>query len=321
MMNALVIFFRFLILNKWKIFLTVFMTIIFTIVFFPLGDFNDLISSQVSKLSGNKIFIQLEKMHINPLTTSISLEKVYLEAPQVSVLTADELKISPSISSLLTKKPGGTITAKGILKGEIEISMHPFDSSKSVDKSKFEILINKLSLKEATQVANLNLPIKGELNLTSTAVSDLAMIEQPDVDISLTILKFELGSTSVPLQDFGQITLPEIKLGKIDLKGRLSNGKLVIESGKLGTTNDEFYGDIKGDLALTFQNLNGQIIPLIGNYSLALDLKATSVFKDKAKLFLSFLDGYRSESGNLSAYRFKMVSSQPGMPPQFTPLR
>lgn len=321
MMNAVVIFFRFLFSNKWKIVLTFLMTLVFLFLLFPLSDLNDLISSQVSKLTGNTIFLQFEKMHINPLTTSISLEKIYIETPQISSLTSDVLDVSPSISALLAKKPGGKITAKGFLKGELEITMHPASSANGVDKSKIEVIANNISLKEARQVANINLPIKGELSLTSQAVADLTMTEQPELDLNITIIKFELASTSIPLQDFGQLALPEIKLGKIELKGRLTNGKFLIENGKLGTNKDELYGEIKGDLSVTFQNVGGQIAPVIGAYNISLDIKATPTFKNKAKLFLSFLDGYKTDSGPVSNYKFKIFAAQMGMPPQFTPLR
>ncbi|MEK6627575.1 MAG: type II secretion system protein GspN [Bdellovibrionota bacterium] len=325
MMNAIVISIRFLFSHKWKIILTLLMTVAFVVILFPLSELNDLISSQVSKLTGNRVFLQLEKMHLNPLSASISFENIYIETPQISSLGSDELEISPSFSALLAKKPGGKITAKGFLKGDVEVSIHPTSSAegldKSADKFKIGVVAGKINLKELQQTVNINLPIKGELNLTAQAVADLAMTEQPELDISMTILKFELASTSIPLQDFGQIALPEMKLGKIELKGRLSNGKFLIENGKLGTNQDEFYGDVKGDLSVTFQNNNGQINPIIGAYNISLDLFATQIFKDKAKLFLSFLDGYKIDSGSVSNYKFKVYSAQMGMPPQFTPLR
>jgi type II secretion system protein N len=319
-MNGIVIFFRFMIKHKWKIVLTTFMAIAFLVLLFPLSELNDLISSQVSKITNNRVFIQFDKMHLNPLNTSISLEKVYVETPQISSLTSEELSLRPSIAALLAKKPGGTITAKGFLKGDLEISMQPASSSNGVDKSKIDINANNISLKEAREVANISLPIKGQLSLSSQAVADLTMTEQPEVDLNLTIIKFELASTFVPLNDFGQIALPEIKMSKVELKGRLSNGKFIIETGKLGSIQDELYGDIKGDLSVSFQNNNGQVSPIIGAYNLTLDIKAKPSFKEKAKLFLSFLDGYKVDSGSVSNYKFKIFAAAMGMPPQFTPM-
>jgi type II secretion system protein N len=320
MMNGIVIFFRLLIKHKWKIMLTISMTITFLVLLFPLSDLNDLISSQVSKLTNNRVFIQFDKMHLNPLTASLSLEKVYVDTTQISSLTSRELSLRPSIAALIAKKPGGTINAKGFLKGDLEISVHPTSSSNGVDKSKIDINANNLSLSEARDVANISLPIKGQLSITSQALADLTMTEQPEMDLNLTIMKFEMASTFVPLNDFGQIALPEIKMSKVELKGRLSNGKFIIETGKLGSSLDEVYGDIKGDLSISFQNINGQITPVIGAYNISLDIKAKPSFKDKAKLFLSFLDGYKVDAGAVSNYKFKVFATAMGIPPQFTPM-
>lgn len=296
------------------------MSLAFLILLFPLSDLNDLISSEISKLTNNRAYVQFDKMHMSPFTTSVSLEKLYVETPQISSLTAEELSLKPSIAAMIARKPGGTVSAKGFLKGDVEISMSP-TSSNGVDKSKIDISANNISLKEAREVANISLPIKGQLSLTSQAVADLTMTEQPEVDINMTILKFEMASTFVPLNDFGQIALPEIKMGKVELKGRLSNGKFLIENGKLGTSADELYGDIKGDLAVTFQNIGGQVTPVIGAYNISLDIRAKQSFKDKAKLFLSFLDGYKVDSGTTSNYKFKVYATEMGMPPQFQSLK
>ena len=322
MMNAIVITFRFLFLHKWKIALTFALSLVFFIFLFPLSDLNDLISSEVSKATHDKIYLQLDKIHLNPIKPAISFEKIYVETPQISSIGSDELEISPSFSALLARKPGGKVTATGFLKGSLIVSMQPAPSSeKGLDKSKFEITATNLSLKEARQITNIDLPIKGELSLTSQALVDLALAEQPELDLNLTVNKFELASTFIPLREFGQIMLPEIKLGKVEIKGRLSNGKFLIESAKLGTNNDDLYGEIKGELSITLQNNNGFITPILGAYNISIDFKATQLFKNRAKLFLSFLDGYKVDAGTLSSYKFKISSTDVGMPPQFAPLK
>lgn len=322
MMNQIVILFRFLLKHKWKIVSTAFLVLIFTIMLFPFSDLNDLVSNQVSKITNNNVFVEFENMHVNPVTTTLSFEKIYLETPQISGLSSDELSVSPSLLALITKKPSGTITAKGFLNGDIEIHIKPITPENSqTEKTKLDVTANNISLHEAKQAANINLPIKGQLSLTTQALADLSLTEQPELDMNLTILKFEMASTSVPLQDFGQITLPEVKLGKIELKGRLSNGKFQIETGKFGTTQDELYGELKGELSISFQNAGGQIIPIIGSYNIMIDLKATSTFKGKAQLFLSFLDGYKASSTeNLTHYKFKISANRMGSPPQFSPM-
>lgn len=319
-MNEIVIFFRFLLANKFKIIFTLLLTVFFIILLFPLSDLNDSISSQISKITSNNVFVQFDDMHLNPLTASVSFDKIYIETPQTSAFTSDELSLSPSIASLLSKKAGGTLHASGFLKGDLQISIHPASTTNGVEKSKIEISANNINLKEAREVANIRLPIKGQLNLSTQSVADLTLSEQPELDLNLSIIKFEMASTFVSLNDFGQIALPEIKLAKVELKGHLANGKFLIENGKLGTTQDELFGDVKGELGISFQNTNGQLTPVIGSYNISLDIKAQQSFKDKAKLFLSFLDGYKVDTGTTSHYKLRISAAALGMSPQFAPL-
>lgn len=321
-MNAIVIFFRLLLKHKLKILLTFFLSMFFFVFLFPLSDLNDYISTQVSKFTGNAVFLQFDKMHLQPLNAAVSFEKVYLESPLVSSLTSDEVSISPSLPALLARQPGGTVTAKGFLNGEVELSLTPGPASAAgASRSKINLNATRINLKSVREVAGLSLPIKGELNVTGQALADMTLAEQPELDLSVTINRFELPASSLSLQDFGLINLPEIKLSKVELKGRLSGGKFQIENGKLGAEKDDFYGDIKGDMNISFQNMGGQMVPIFGAYDISLDLRASPAFQEKAKFFLSFLDGYKSESANGTQYKFKIQAAAQGMPPQFAPLR
>lgn len=323
MMNGIVLFFRFILKHKWKISLTLTMTIWFLVFLFPFNDLNDLVSMQISKLTNNKVFVQFDRMSLNPFTTELALEKVFIETPQISTLTTDELSFSPSVSALIAKKAGGTLSAHGFLKGDLEIHISPAPQSteSKVEKSKINVTASNLNLKDLRELVGLSLPIKGQLNLASQSLVDLAFTEQPDGDLAITINKFELPPSALALQDMGRVNLPEIKLGLIELKGKLNTGKFLIESGKIGTSKDDLYGDVKGDIGITFQNYAGQIVPVVDSYSLSLSLKANAAFKERAKFFLSFLDGYKSESVGGTEYKFKVHASAVGMPPQFSPLR
>ncbi len=323
MMNGIVRFVRFLLAHKWKILLTCTLTIWFLVLLFPFNDLNDTVTAQVSRLTNNRIFVQFDKLSLNPLSTTITLDKVFVETPQLSTLTAETVSVSPSLSALISQKPGGTLRAEGFLKGDVEIHLKPLSGSDNgVEKSKIDMAGKNINLKDLRELAGLSLPIKGKLQFNSQAVADLTFTEQPEVDLSMTIQNFELPPSSVSLQEMGRINLPEIKLGIVELKGKLAAGKFLIETGKIGNTKDEFHGDIKGDLGLTFQNLNGQIVPIFGAYNISLDLKANSAFKERAKFFLGFLDGYKADlPGGAATYKFKMQAAAAGLTPQFTPLR
>ncbi len=323
MMNGIVRFVRFILVNKWKFLLTFTLTIWFMVLLFPFNDLNDTVTNQVSKLTNNQVFLQFDKMNFNPFSSTLSFEKVFVETPQISTISTEELSVSPSLAALIARKPGGTIKAQGFLKGDVEINLKPLPKSENgIEKSRIEIAGRNINLKDLRELAGLSLPIKGKLQFNSVGIADLALAEQPDVDLSMIIQNFELPPSSVSLQDMGRINLPEIKLGQVELKGKLAAGKFVIETGKVGTAKDDFSGDIKGDMGLTFQNMNGQIVPIFGSYNISLDLKTNRAFKERAKFFLSFLDGYKTDTPNGgAAYKFKVSAAAAGMPPQFTPLR
>ena len=131
-----------------------------------------------------------------------------------------------------------------------------------------------------------------------------------------------MPGASVALPDLGSVNLPGLKMALIELKGKLSGGKLTIESGKLGNTNDEFFGDIKGELGLTFMNSNGQIVPILNNYDVDLNLKASSAFHSQAKFILDFfLSNCRTDLPEGVQYKCKVKGLSMGMPPQVTSLR
>lgn len=322
-MNYLIRFFRFIKNNFGKIFLTLLFFIVFTVVLFPLGDLSDFISSKVSTLTGNQIYLQFDKLHINPLSTSIGMENVLLETKTIENLTITNLTATPSVLALISKKPGGQLTAEGVLSGNAIIKVSPSTAKDKADnpKSNVEISLEKISLKDLRRTLSLSLPISGTLNMNAQALVDLAFTEQPDGDLTATIQKFELAGGNINLQDMGSLNLPEIKFSSVDLKSKFQAGKFVIDNMRLGTAADDLSGTLKGDLNLVIQNINGQMFPVVNGYNLSVDLIAKQSFKDRASFFLSFIDRFQSVDPSGTRYKFKLVSMSPGAPPQMTPLQ
>jgi type II secretion system protein N len=332
MMNLIVLFFRFLKNNIARIFIVLLLSIVFLFVLFPLGDLNDLASTEVSKATNNSIYLQFENMSLNPLTMTVGLENLSIETPQTNTLKAEQLKISPSIAAAVTKQIGGTLTVAGFLKGDISLEISPSAGGEGPKKSKVNIVASNISLNEARQVARLNLPLKGQMNLTSQAVIDLnpfiapnpednSAYEQPEMDVNLTITQFEVPSTTVNTGMMGSLNVPEVKFDKVELKGKLSNGKFQIESGKLGSNKNDLYGDIRGELGLNLIKSGGRIIPQFTTYNISVDLKANTSFQQKAGLFLSFLESSKTSSGPTAQYKFRVQGDMMGGAFNMTPIR
>lgn len=308
--------------GKTKISLTIFSALIFLFFLFPFDDLSDLVSVQVSKLSGNTIYLEFQKLKMSLFPQpGLKMESVYFESLNTPAISIQDLKISPSISGLLYKKPYGQINAQGLFSGNLDLSLgRGTHSENGTEREKIEVKAQKISLHDLKQLANLPLPLKGQVNLNSEIMADPTWREQPEMDLNITVQQFELPVSSVPTP-IGPLTLPELKLGQIQIKGKLSGGNFQIEKGLIGQDNDELRGSIKGSLGIQVENRGGIPAPLFGSYSFEVELKVKKSFQDRANTFLIFLDGYKTAAADGALYRFKITGGNFMMPPNITALR
>jgi type II secretion system protein N len=308
--------------SKLKIFVLFVSMCVFLFLLFPFNDLGDLVSTQVARLSGNKLFLQFEELKMSLIPTpGLKFQQVYLEAAGLSGIGAQEIKITPSIAGMISQKPYGNVSARGLLKGDVQISVKSGSRTDSGgERQKIEISAQKLSLQELRDVARLPVMMKGQLTLESTALVDLTLAEQPDADITLSISQFELPPANV-MTPMGPLTMPDLKLSSLEIKGRLAGGKLIIESGVIGKESDELRGTISGNLDLSLVNAGGGVSPNIGGYDFKIDLRARKNFQDRAALFLSFIDGYKTATPDGSQYKFRVSAASTMVPPTIGALR
>ncbi|MGE5086719.1 MAG: type II secretion system protein GspN [Bacillota bacterium] len=302
--------------NKGKLALMVVSAFIFLFVLFPFDDLSDLISSQVAKITGNSVYVQFERLKMSLFPQpGVQMDQVYIESIRTPALSAQELTITPSISGLIQQKPYGHVAARGLLKGDVDLSVGKGQrSDNGVDRQRIEVSAKKISLHDLRELANLPVLLKGQLNLETTALADLSFQEQPDMELNLTIQKFELPPSNVNTP-MGPLTLPDLKLSSVELKGRLAAGRFVIETGTIGRPGDELQGTIKGDIGITIVNHGNGFAHQIGSYNFSIDLKTKKAFQDRAALFLSFIDGYKTPTVDGAQYKFKISANNPMMPP------
>lgn len=245
------------------------------------------------------------------------MEKLYLESLQTPAMSINELTVTPSVRALLAKKPYGHAHAKGFLKGDVDLQVGKGPQTDSgIERQKIEVKASKVSLYDVRELANLPVMLKGQLTLDGTAITDLTFQEQPDVDVNMTVQNFELPPASVETM-MGPLNLPDLKLASVEIKGRLTDGRLIIENGVIGKPTDELYGNIKGNMALTIVNRGGRFVPQVGAYNFEIDLTAKRAFQERAALFLTFIDAYKSPAVDGAKYKFKLSATNPMMPPNF----
>jgi hypothetical protein len=315
-MGQVIQFFKFLSKNKGKLGLMILSALLFIFVLFPFDDLADLVSSQVSKVTNNSVYLQFEKLKMSLFPQpGVKFDQVYIESMSTKALSAQELVITPSIPGLIAQKPYGHVAAKGLLKGDVDLEMSKgTKSDNGVERQKIEVSARKIALHDLRELANLPVMMKGQLNIEGSALADLSFQEQPEVDLNVVINSFELPPSNVNTP-MGPLTLPDLKLSSVELKGRLSAGRFIIETGTIGKAGDELYGTIKGNIGITIVNRGGRFGQQIGAYNFDIDLKAKNSFLERAKLFLVFIDQYKTPTADGGQYRFKVSAASPMMPP------
>ena len=276
----------FLVRNKGKIVLYVFFVFIFLFFLFPFNDLGDLVSTQVSKITSNQFYVGFDhlKMSVYP-NPGLELNQVVLETPFAPSLSVQQITVLPSTQGLIAQKPYGRISILGILDGNLDLKVGKGPKTeKGTERLKLDLKVQKMNIQDIRRLTHLPLMLKGQLNLDSQILTDLAMVEPPEVsDLTLRIDQFEIPALSLDLNGL-PLSTPGIKLSQVDLKGRYSEGFFYIESSSLGKSNDEFGGQIKGKLQLNFiPNSQGPQASL-GAYDLTLSLKAKKSFVDKMQL-------------------------------------
>jgi type II secretion system protein N len=322
MMDVLKKIFQAVKTNLGKIFVALVAAIVFVFILFPFDDLGDFVSSQVSALTNNSVYVQFERLKMSLFPQpGVQMNQVYVESIHTPSLSAQEIVITPSVTGLIQQKPYGHISAKGFLRGDVDLHLNKGTRTENgVERQKIEISAQKVSLSDIRELANLPVMLKGRLDLQTSAQADLTFQEQPDVDIDMTVSQFELPPASVNTA-MGPLTLPNLKLSTVELKGRLSAGRFIIETGTIGKPTDELYGTIKGNIGLTLSNRGGSINPQMGAYNFDVDLKAKKSFQDNAALFLSFIDSYKTPMADGAQYKFKVSSGAPGLPPSISAAR
>lgn len=295
--------------------------LVWILILFPFSDLSDMVNAKISEYTQNQLFVQFSKLRIT-LLPSPGIEFGNFSADHASFgsISADELTVAPSLFSLITKSPAGTVIAKGIFKGDIEVTLKSGSKTEGGNpRQKIEVSAKHLNLQDLKDLGQLPIAMKGNLDLETTAQADLTFQDQPDADIFIKADKFELPSQAINTQ-MGPINIPDLRMSSLEIKGKLASGKLIIEDGKIGAEGDELRGTIKGDLALQILNQGG-IRTNMGPYSFNVDLMIKSSLEEKLSLFLGLISQFKTVVGDSGHYQFKLSGMNTMAPPSFSPAR
>lgn len=301
--------------SKFKMFLVVMSVLVFLYMLFPVNDLGDYVSSQVALATkSDPVFLQFEDLQVSLLPTpGLKVSKVYVENAAFPPILVQEIKVVPSVSGLISQQPYGSVNAKGLFGGDVSVQVKSgARSDTGIVRQRIELTASRLDLPALRDLGRIPVAMKGKIDLTTMALVDLTFTEQPEVEVNLGVSQFEILPSMVNLGEMGDIALPEIKISRVDVKGRLSAGKLIIESGTFGKEGDDLQGTVKGSIDLQMVKAKndltqeGGVHPVLGGYTLFLDLKPSPKLQESAAtMFDIFIGKFKVMASDGVHYKFK----------------
>lgn len=279
--------------HKGKIFLFFALIVAFIVLFFPYDDLSDKITAEVANATNNTIYLQFEDLSVGFLPQpGIKMANVLFESPFASEIRVDTLKVAPSILALLQMKPLARIKATNLFKGDLDMSTSSSSKIKAPQAISADVEYTNFDLNSLVKaLVPFPMKVNGTANLNTVMDLDLEMKSQPEGDLQLTsqrvhipAFNFESVMASANGRPVTQsVAIPSISVGRVQVKGKMKNGKLMFADTVLGSGKDDLYAKIGGDMDI--RTTPAGVIPTY--YNLQFDV----TFKDS---FLKSLGVYSS---------------------------
>jgi type II secretion system protein N len=311
----------------------------FFVALFPFGDLADFVTSKVSEATQNRIYLQMETLNFGFIPSpSISGTNVQVEAAELPTLKANWIKISPSLldiianvgnvvsaargnlaaSQKLSNQVGVSVSAEGLLGGDMDLQMKPGGKNEQgALRSKIYLEMDQLDLSEIPKAFNFPLAMNGRADVVSNLRVYPNFEDQPDGDVELKAKSVKIPASTVPTP-LGPLAMPPMNFGEITFKGKMAGGTFIIEEANLGRSSDPLHGRIKGQMAIRFQKMGPNVVPVMGAYDLKIDLELTSAAEKDFSLITGLISGYRTQSPRGSRYLLQVHGANTYGPPEIT---
>lgn len=317
--------------NKGKIALIPLLAIAWVPFLFPYSDLRAVVATTLSHDMGEGTAIDFDHIALaTGFPVALQLENFEFNAPGLPPITADRLVAKPSLSSIFTHAPAGTIIAEGLFKGDVTASLSSGAKLKSgghrqdikADLSGIQLAVLTDALRRAGM---MSFNVQGTLD-TNTALSiDPQFEDQPEGDVFLQAKTLSIPTVSIPIPNMGPIQTPSLQLGRVELKGRMAEGKIQVDNFTFGQGKDSLTGRIRGELGLQIkkEDTRAQVIP--GAFDLKIELNISKSLMDAMSktgvaLALLMVEKYKTTSGETLKYAFRVRAPSFNSQPVFEPL-
>lgn len=323
--------FRFLKNNKLKIGMIPVFAVCWTVLLFPYSDVRSFVSTTLSRTIGEGVAIDFERINLSwGFPVALELNGFEFEAPGVPPIAADRLVARPSLGAMIRKTVEGSIDADGMYSGQIRASISEGAILKSGQaKQEINAEISGLQLADLTKSLRragfLSFVAQGTFETTAKASVDPLFEEQPEADLKIQAKSISIPSVAIPIPNMGPVQTPSLQLGKLDLKGRLSDGKIIVEELSFGQPKDSLAGRVRGEFGLLLQKDAQGARAVPGAYDLKIELSVSksmmdAMAKSGVGIALLLVDKFKVETPDAMKYSFRMRAPGVGITPNFEAL-
>ena len=275
--------------KKWLLFIA--LSIGFLLVRFPYESAMLYLISQIQDKTKSAFQLKYESFYVNPLNPSLVFNKPEIIIKKSrTVLKAGQLQLSPSYSSLLRGKAGGSAT----LKWDDSV-LHFTFRKKTIGKDKTGYLIHIKTESLNPSLLSAFVPLlshtKGQVNLDMELFVDHTFATQPEGNWRITGQDFQSQAFSYTFPgDIGAISFPHFRWSQLRAEGQIKEGDISVADMSFGEKADSFQIQTRGIVSLEFskQTYSKRIIPRLRNYSLGIKI----LVKEELEPKLGFLDWF-----------------------------
>ena len=306
--------------HKKKLFFFLFTLALMFVFLFPYSDLTFYAQNKINSLiKASDSQISFSELNFSFVPFGMKTKDVELSLKNNSPLEIEQILISPNLISLLKFQPGGGITAKGLFKGGLSLQLGLIGTNQENQKEfNVSLNLNRIDLLEFFNYFKLPTKLSGRVNGNLEFEGEESFREQPEGKFSFTFNSVELPQEiSTPI---GAFSLPKkIKWSNSNLIGDLSNGRINIVTGTLGTKTSPINGRYKGQLTCPITRIGSGITANCNRYDLKVELELDSDFENKlAKNFSAILNPSQINKINTASggarYLFSVSGGRFGAP-------
>lgn len=309
--------------HKMKVLTFVVSLLGFMVWLFPFDDIGDFVTTQISQLTGNQVYVSFDQLDLAVLPQpGLNMSKVKVDTVGLPTLDMGHLFVSTSILGLITFRPGIAAVAEDIAGGKLAINTRGGEKTKAGSRKQIvSVDAQGLNLEKVLELLGTSLRLKGSVTTDLSTSVDTTFAEQPEGDFTFLTQELDLEGAQVATP-MGAFPLPKLKISQMKFEGNMKSGKVMISRGEIGgTKNDWISGSITGQIDLQVNSgPNGAPAMQPGGYNFAIKLKVKPELEREAGLILGFIEKYKRSSGNAADYSFRVSSPSISSPPSLAPL-